>query len=406
MPTVIHLVISLAHGGLEQLVVNWTNKRNRRRPGSTFICCLDEPGELADQVEGNAVFCVDAKRERFPWDVFAVRRLHRLLMATSDANQHPAFRIQIVHSHNLAAQQYALPATLGTNVKHVYTQHGANIHNQGFKDRLRSRMLSWFTDRIVAVSDSTAETMAGKQKIPRDTTTVIPNGVSPHPAYSREEIDALRKKLGIPENAFTIGSVGRLAHVKGYDRLLRAFASVVRDQISGEVQKQTFNIQHPTSNVEREKASTPMLLLVGDGPEREALETQAKNLGLRDHVIFAGYQREPREFLEIMDLFVLPSRSEGLSIALLEAMAADCVVMVTDVGENREVIDNGNAGFLLPNDDAEWAAVIRRQMTEGGRRTAKEKAERGKRRVEERFSLEATLEAYETVYHELKRSCI
>jgi hypothetical protein len=134
IPRVAHLVIALAHGGLERLVVDWTNARNRRYPGSTVIWCLDAPGELAVQVEGDAVWCAEAERARFPWDRAAVRRMK------SNGASHGT--LDVVHSHNLAAQQYAALVTRGTSMRHVHTQHGANLHNLGLKDRVRSRLLA------------------------------------------------------------------------------------------------------------------------------------------------------------------------------------------------------------------------------------------------------------------------
>ena len=79
VPQVAHLVVSLAHGGLERLVVDWANARNRRWPGSTWVVCLDAPGDLAPQVEGGCVVCLQADRSRWPWDWRAVAALKALV---------------------------------------------------------------------------------------------------------------------------------------------------------------------------------------------------------------------------------------------------------------------------------------------------------------------------------------
>ena len=325
VPHVVHLVISLDHGGLERLVVEWTNGRNRRYPGSTRILCLDAPGDLADQVEGGAVGCLHAQRSRFPWDLGAVARLRDEVRSRTSVVGLPAGNVMpvtILHSHTLAAQQYAVLATRGTGVKHLHTQHGAHVHLQSRLNRWRSRVLCRWTDRIVAVADTAAEAMVRNQKIPRERITVVPNGVAPHPAFPAPALAALRRACGLPEAGFVIGSVGRLDRIKGYDRLLRAFA--------------------PLSA----QGDSCVLLLVGDGAEREALDRQAHDLGVRGRIVFAGFQRESRQFLDLMDLFVLPSRSEGMSMALLEAMAAGVPVLVTDVGSNRELIANGRASSI------------------------------------------------------------
>ncbi|GAG36484.1 unnamed protein product, partial [marine sediment metagenome] len=246
------------------------------------IYCLDARGELAGRVQGDAVLCLNADRRRFPWDMAVVRRLRSEVRKGS---------IDIVHSHNLAAQQYGVLATLGTNVRHVHTQHGANIHSQGFKDRLRARLLARFTDAIVAVSKSTADAMNGVYKIAPERIRVVHNGIQIR--SSQEKTRSVAKKdLGIAEDTFVIGSVGRLAYVKGYDHLLTAWRILISDLCLLTSGKQF------------------MLLLVGDGPERSNLEAQARELEINDSVIFAGVQEEPEDYLELMDLFILSSRSE------------------------------------------------------------------------------------------------
>jgi glycosyltransferase involved in cell wall biosynthesis len=411
VPKVMHLVISLAHGGLERLVVEWTNERNRRYQGSTCICCLNEPGEIAGQVEGSAVFSVNAIRSRFPWDASAVRRLKKHLLGKAESGkreEHSAsgregsdlsgFRFQVssvslpsstvLHAHNLAAWQYAVLAALGTGIRVVYTQHGPNLHNAGVINQLRCRLLSLRTEQIVAVSDSTREIMVAEYRIPRRRILTIANGIRIHPDRSSEAAAAnraeIRGRYGIPADALVMGSVGRLALVKGYDRLLPAFAEIVRLS------------ERPV-----------FLLFIGDGDERGRLEQMADRAGVRNRLVLAGYQANPWLFYDAMDLFCLPSRSEGLSIALLEAMSSGIPVAVTDVGANRDVIENGECGILLPDDETAWADVIRRQpplsgdcgvprMTEDGQRT-----ERARTRVRERYSLEQTLNEYEAIYRQL-----
>ena len=384
---VIHVVISLAPGGLERLVVDWTNARNHQQPGSTRICCLDERGALAGQVaeskgqgaEGNppggAVVCVDAHRSRWPFDLAAVRRIQTLSTRGS------------VHAHNLAAWQYAVLAKISRNpFRLIYTQHGANVHNLGLRDRVRARLLACFTDEIVAVSDATAESMSAKLWIARKRIRVIANGVraqnQPIPAGARG-------------NPIVIGSVGRLAQVKGYDRLIRAFAAFIRLPLPPD----------SPSSLPHLRVADATLLLVGDGPERGALERQAQQLGVADRVTFAGYQANPTPILARMDLFVLPSRSEGMSVALLEAMAAGIPVAATEAGANREILNDGACGTMLTDDESQWASLMRATLQDQGATAAK--AEAARQRVQEHYSLQTTLTGYERLYAgmETKQPC-
>jgi len=501
-PRVFHVVVSLAPGGLERLVVDWTNARNRRWPGSTSIVCLDTLGDLAPQVEGGCVTCLQADRSRSPWDGRAVATLKAWLSEQSTVNgeQSAVYSghrkveengrvetaastvhcslftvhsppVAVLHAHNLAAWQYAVLATRGTGMRTVYTQHGANTHNQRLRDRLRCRALAFMTDDIVAVSKATAEAMTRLQWIPKRRIRVIVNGIdavrfqcsvfsvqeradggesgnegrragerstrtsTPHVslaptgdpcgadvpirldggedgAASRLTRRQIRDTLAIPQDAIVIGSVGRLAQVKGYDRLIEALGvsrpvNSEQSTVNSETERQTEDRkpntagekakEHPTCSPYTVHCSLlPFLLLVGDGPERAALETQARSLGIADRVRFAGFQTDPAPYLAAMDAFVLPSRSEGLSISLLEAMAAGVPVFVTDAGASREVIEDGKCGTLLPAREREWMATVGTVLASDGR--AADLAARARERVVSHYSLDATLEAYEALY--------
>ena len=457
--SVLHLVISLAPGGLERLVVDWTNARNRRYPGTTRICCLDALGEMAGQVvEGDAVLCVEAKRGRFPWDRIAVRRIVDLLPTPHHGRRSPAQQGEggsplpaspcVLHAHNLAAWQYAvlaklqwktsqqnqkvlteytecsklgkkskfwifkllckfcsfclrfLPALSSSPLRLIYTQHGANV-----------------TDEIVAVSGATADVMAKAMWLPRKRIKVVVNGVavgkvetSDHRPQTVDPRAGIRRevrcKLNIPLNAHVIGSVGRLAYVKGCDRLIAAFAELSRLQTTGnnknmDVQDKQDGASNKSScksclSMLTPSVSDACLLLVGDGPERANLERQAQELGVADRVIFAGYQADPQPYLGAMDCFMLPSRSEGVSVALLEAMGAGVPVVVTDVGANREVVEDGRCGVILPDDERHWPEAITSLITDPAAVTQRTQA--AQLRVRTRYSLDATLDGYECLY--------
>lgn len=368
-PSVLHLVISLAHGGLERLVVDWVNARNRRWPGSTCAACLDaEAGELGAELEGAPAICLGARRGRFPWDRQAVRQLRQVLQSGFD----------VIHSHNLAAQQYAALAAGRGGVRHVHTEHGTNPHCRGIVNRLRSRWLAARSDALVAVSRDTARKMAPLWGRSADAITVVVNGIAPAPDCSPIVRRALRESLGLPHSAFVVGSAGRLARVKGYDRLLAAFAAAASS------------------------APNARLVLIGDGPERAALEGQARGLGIGGATIFTGYRNDARRLIETLDLFVLPSRSEGLPVALLEAMAAGVPAMAAEVGDVGEVLDGGRAGTLLPPSDGQWAALLAEAIRAGaGQR--QEQAQRARARVTERYSQASMLESYERLYRDALR---
>lgn len=370
---VLHLVISLAPGGLERLVVNWTLARNAREPGSTRVACLDERGELAGALPADAVVSLAARRVRRPFDPAAVWRLRRALRG-----------VQVLHTHNTAAWFYGALGTWGTGTVHVHTEHGTNVYTEGAGNRLRNAFALRRTARLAAVSAHTADCLATELGVAPERFKVVPNGVPPHHALSNAAFASLRARWGVGDDDTVIGSVGRLDAVKSYDRLLRAFA-VVKVAALPDVGR-------------------TRLLLVGDGEERGALQALADDLGVGADVVFAGLQTEARDFYDLMDLFVLPSRSEGLSIALLEAMAAGVPVLVTDVGESRAVVDDGRCGTVLPEDPAQWPEAIARVLLRDEAEDERESAA-ARRRVAESYSNDASVDAYETVYRDAMLQC-
>lgn len=362
LASVLHVVVSLDHGGLERLVVRWTRRRNGRQFGSTAVCCLDEAGALASELPEGMVEAIGARRSAFPWDREAVKRV-RAIAANRGAS--------ILHSHNLAAQQYAVLAARGTDLRVVHTEHGSRPQAKGIIGRLREGVLNRLTDRMVAVSGVVAERFAGR-------VAVIPNGVSAHTTTSVEACGAMRRELGLSEDSWVIGYVGRLATVKGVDRLLWAFGPMA---VAG--------------------GRRSVLLLVGDGPDRDNLESQARRMGIAQQTVFAGLQEDARGFYDLMDCFVLPSRSEGLSVALLEAMAAGVPVLATDVGSNREVLLDGEVGVLLPADCGQWGDTLRRAVEDP--EPFRQMAMNGRQHVMQHYSEDTTAEAYEKVYGDVAR---
>ncbi len=379
---VLHVTISLQPGGLEKLVAEWTAYRNRSAPGSTAVCCLDPgtTGELA--VGGGSVFRLDADRGKFPWDPRAVRRLRKLFRG-HDADVQARF--DVVHSHNLAAWQYAALATWRTDVRHIHTEHGSLAYASGFLNRWRIRWLERQTDGLVAVSEATATELMRRHGLLRERLTVIPNGITVDEKkmdHDEEYRRRYRQEFDLPDDAPVLGSVGRLAPIKGYDRLIGIFS---------DVRQRLQQMANPVSE-------DVYLLLVGDGPERAALERLAREHGARDRIRFAGHRDDARDLLSAMDVFVLPSRGEGLSLALLEAMAAGVPVMATDTGETRNVLADGAAGIILPDATQNWPNIIAAQLAERNSPPTRQRVAAAAQRVRNHYMMETTLEAYEKMY--------
>jgi len=218
--------------------------------------------------------------------------------------------------------------------------------------RWSRRRAEWrLATRVIAVSSAVRARLL-ERGLPADKTTVINHGVDTRrTAPDPQRRTATREALGL-NGRFVVGSVGRLAGEKRYDRLLDLCAGAHAPEMS--------------------------LLLVGDGEARGALERQAAELGLRDRVLFAGWQERVSDYLSAMDVFALSSDYEAMPFSLLEAMSAGLPVVATDVGGIGDVVRPEETGFLVsPGDAAALAAAVgtlrasadlRRRLGEGGRR--------------------------------------
>ncbi len=192
---------------------------------------------------------------------------------------------------------------------------------------------------VVCVSRKQAEEVArlrGKRVAP----FVIPNAMLP-PYARKQEKEVSRAALGIPENAFVFGSVGRLSPEKGHRFLVSAFHELCTHQ---------------------DEARPMHLIVVGDGREQPSLEAQAARLGITERVTFAGFQGSPGDWMRLFDCLVQPSLTEGTPNSVLEAMSLKVPVVATAVGGVVDLIADGRNGLLASSGDPHALAVAMKRM--------------------------------------------
>jgi len=206
---------------------------------------------------------------------------------------------------------------------------------------------------------------------------VIPSGIDVERFLAAPAARDAKLRLGLDPARPVIGTVGRLEERKGHEHFLRAV-----------------HIMAARSN-----GCRPQVLIVGDGPLREHLVRQAEALGLADSVCFTGGLADVRPPLAAMDVFVLPSHAEGMSNALLEAMAARRPVVATAVGGTREVLDGERAGILVPPQDPTAMAEAVLALLADRPRAAR-LAETAQRQVADRFGARAMVARLERLYEE------
>ncbi|NPU99258.1 MAG: glycosyltransferase [Candidatus Omnitrophica bacterium] len=206
----------------------------------------------------------------------------------------------------------------------------------------------------------------------------IPNGVDPAVYDPSRFTRPVRAAWGIPEDALVIGSAGRLDRVKGFDHLLRAFRAVLSS--------------HPAA----------WLLLAGAGPDESRLRQSARTLGIGHRTVFTGYVADVRPCLAAMDLFVCSSISEGVPMALLEAMAMEKPIITTRVGGIDSILENGAEGRFAEQPGWECLAAAIEDLI-GHPEQARHMGRAARHRVLRDLTTGRMVEKVQTMYHEIRK---
>lgn len=349
-----HVSMTLLTGGLERLLVEFGRHHDARRFDLRFVS-LAELGPPADELRqmGFSVESVDLPKRG---KLAALRTLRNILQRD---------RVDIVHTHNTYAHFYGTVAASWAGVPHVInSQHGRGCGPRA-KDKLLFRLANLKAARVVGVSEDASALCRGEDPWAAGKTQVIWNG-----------IDTSRFIYRGPAAAPVAISVARLSPEKDFPTLLHAVSIVVR--------------QVPDFK----------LMMIGNGAERARLEALATSLGITSNVEFLGERKDVPDLLAQAGFFVSSSKSEGISLTILEAMAVGLPVVTTRVGGNPEIVVQGETGYLVPdqNPDALAAAMLKMLSQ---RESWPVMGKRGRQRVEQQFEIRTMIRQYEELYTEV-----
>ena len=285
-------------------------------------------------------------------------------------------RAEIVHSHDAYTSVYGTICARLAGVRGVIASR-RSWYSPHLKGRiLRANRVAYrLADRVLGNSPSVSRLVESEGGVSASRIVTIPNFLDPESFEPMPPADrrAMLDELGVPADAFVVGIVARLSPVKDHANLLHAIASL------------------------RERIPTLRCVLIGDGPERRAIEALADSLGIRDIVHLAGERTQPPNLHGLFDVSVLCSTTEAFPNSVLEAMAAARPVVVTAVGGNPEIVRDGIDGLLAPRGDAgAIAAALLRVL--GDDDLARRLGSSGARRVAETYLLDRTVERYYALY--------
>ena len=328
------------------------------------IVGLFAPGWLKDRCEKLGL-PTDVLPMQSQWDVDWIVRCCVLVRQR---------RVDLIHAHEFRANVFGAVVAKLCRIPLVGTVHGKNYYPEHVKRRVAYRWVSKAA-RMVAVSEDLRQFLSTQVGIRGDRIARIYNGVDMPNRRSFEQVAQIRSDLGIEPSEYVLGIVGSLYPVKGHTYLFQALRSVLK--------------LHPKTK----------LLVVGQGDLEDSLKRQAVELDIGHAVSFLGLRNDVPHILAALDLFVLPSLSEGLSVALLEAMSATVPVVASRVGGNPEIVQDGQTGLLVtPKNVSELAAHILEMIDK--RERSKLFGERGREHVAKEFATTRMLDHYQGLHED------
>ena len=366
-PHVLLVIGSLHIGGAENVVANLA--RGLTATGcKVTICCTRFLGAVGEQL----------RREGFAVELIAPSR--RLRHATSWMLVRAIRRVSpdIIHSHGTPAMIHLGPlGFLRLLPPWVHTFHYGNY--DALND-LQTRVEAFFCSRatrLIAVSETQRRAIINRHGVRPDRITTLVNGVAPNRFVDDDAKRArIRTELGFAPADIVVASVAVLTKQKGISYLLDA-ARLVADR-------------NPRVR----------FLIVGGGPLEQSLRLQASDLRLGGSVVFAGWREDAAAILPAAELFVMPSLWEAMPMVLLEAMSARRPIIVTDVGDNRRVVADGQCGVVIPPRDARAIADAVLQFasdSEGARRVGTA----ARQRFDREFTMDRMIERHRSLYQDV-----
>jgi sugar transferase (PEP-CTERM/EpsH1 system associated) len=363
---ILHVVLSLETGGLENGIVNLVNKADPEKY-IVDVLCLRELGTLAARIinpESKVIF--DGNRDH------GIRTAIAKIMTTCKKGQY-----QIIHSHGFTTMLTSYFAGKIMRVPLIINGEHGVLYDETIKQRWLQKFLFSRMNHNLTVSTDLKYDIKKRFNIKKDNFTPIINGVDTVKFSVNKGIGcSIKQQLNLSDDFLLIGSVGRLVEVKNYKSLIDAFSVTVK--------------KHPSIH----------LVLAGDGTEKEALNKQVTDLNLQGHVHLLGNRDDIPNIMNALDIFVLPSFSEGLSNTLLEAMSCGTPVIASNVGGNSEIVIPDHSGYLYESDNIQQLSELLNRLVSAPD-LIKKLSVQARQHILDNYSLQSMVDNYESEYNRL-----
>lgn len=361
-PHVVHVIDELPPDGAQRLIVEVLHNASPRYRYS--LLCMVRGGVLEPEFAamGVPVHILGRKPGLDPGAIPALLAWFRI------------HRPDVVHTHLYNADSYARLAAWLARVPAIFTTRHSALPWPSAGRRRIARMLSRVSSATIACGAEVQRMLVEAEGIAPQRVRTVANGINLQ-RFEAADRARIRRELGLRDEQVLIGVIGRLHPLKGHADLLSVLAPLAAEGLDFQC------------------------VFVGGGDLRDELQAQIDAAGLGPRVRLLGQRSDVVDVLAALDIFAMPSRREGLPMALLEAMAMARPVLATAVGSIPEVIQDGENGLIVPPEDpAALEAALRRLLADAGLRSRLGAAARAT--VQARFSSAQTAAAYERLYDE------
>lgn len=365
-PRVLHLITSFEIGGTERQAVELLKRLNRERY-DVRLAVLRNEGPFYSEIQAQFPDVPEFPLTSF-YNANALKqlaRLRRLLLGE---------KTDILHAHDFYSSFLGAAAARLCGVRVIACQRHLKLSDRR-AHRAGTRLIHRLAHRILVNSEAIRDHIIGRDGASPDKIVVIKNGVVASQSRANSH-DELCGEIGINSSSTLVGIVARLQEVKGHHYFIEAAANALRTRTDAH------------------------FVLVGDGPLRGEIERQAVELGIADRVHLMGDRGDVSQLVGAFDLLVLSSLHEGLPNAVMEAMSAGVPVVATSVGGTKELITDGETGYLAPPENSP-ALADRIVFALGDEAHRDDIVSAARRRVTTRFGIERMVESVEALYDEM-----
>lgn len=353
---ILHLSRSMGQGGAEKVVLQLSQDKKYKY----YVASKGGIFEKSLKQQGIKHILIPDMDKKNPFEMLKTL----VILANVIKKEH----IDIIHTHHRMAAFYARILKFRfKNLKHIYTAHNV-FYNK--KRMLKFALKNAF---VVACGQTVKENLTNYFRIPNKQIKIIYNSIEKPEIFENNKY--LENKTN--EGSYLIGCIGRLAKQKGIDIFIQAIAIVIK--------------QNP--NV--------IGIIVGDGPDREKLENEVSNLGIKNNIVFLGFQKDVFSIMKQLKFVVLPSRWEGFPLTPIETFSVGKTIIVSDIPNNLEIVQDGINGLKFEvNNSDDLANKIQQLILNDALRFKLQN--QAKKTYIERFSYKEFIRKYIAVYDELE----